>query len=133
MCYNFILQALFQSAQHLYEKREGSGAGAGSIPLPNGSGSGSGSPTLKKTVGFPSLLLKDSGWTPDAARRSDLCGILTRPRHFGLSQGGTPLQVRGQVISAADPGCLIPDPNFSIPDPGSKRFLNRDADPHKRF
>jgi hypothetical protein len=30
----FILQALFQSAQHLYEKREGSG----SIPLTNGSG-----------------------------------------------------------------------------------------------
>jgi hypothetical protein len=25
MCLNFILQALFQSAQHLYEKREGSG------------------------------------------------------------------------------------------------------------
>jgi hypothetical protein len=27
LCYNFILQALFQSAQHLYEKKEGSGAG----------------------------------------------------------------------------------------------------------
>ncbi len=35
----FYLQALFQSAQHLYEKREGSG----SIPLTNGSG-GSGRP-----------------------------------------------------------------------------------------
>jgi hypothetical protein len=33
---NFILQALFQSAHHLYEKREG----FGSIPLTNGSGSG---------------------------------------------------------------------------------------------
>jgi hypothetical protein len=31
------------SAQHIYEKREGSGAGsgAGSVPLTNGSGSGS--------------------------------------------------------------------------------------------
>ncbi len=36
LCYNFILQALFQSAQHIYEKREGSGSG----PLTNGSGSG---------------------------------------------------------------------------------------------
>ena len=36
----FILQALFQSAQHLNEKREGSGSGAGSIPLTNESGSG---------------------------------------------------------------------------------------------
>jgi hypothetical protein len=26
---NFILQALFQSVQHIYEKREGSGAGSG--------------------------------------------------------------------------------------------------------
>jgi hypothetical protein len=43
MCWNFILQALFLSAQHLYEKREGSrsGARAGSIPLTNRSGSGS--------------------------------------------------------------------------------------------
>jgi hypothetical protein len=36
----FILHGLFQSAQHLYEKREGSGAGSGSIPLTNGFGSG---------------------------------------------------------------------------------------------
>jgi hypothetical protein len=42
--YFFILQALFNAAQHHYEKREGSGAGsgAGSVPLTNGSGS----PTL---------------------------------------------------------------------------------------
>ncbi len=33
---NFILQVLFQSAQHIYEKREGSGSGA--VPLTNGSG-----------------------------------------------------------------------------------------------
>jgi hypothetical protein len=33
LCSNFILQAFFQSAQHLYEKREGSG----SSPLTNGS------------------------------------------------------------------------------------------------
>jgi hypothetical protein len=42
--YNFILQALFQSAQHIYEKREGSGSG--SVPLTNGSRSGSGSLAL---------------------------------------------------------------------------------------
>jgi hypothetical protein len=37
-CKNFILQALFQSAQHIYEKRKGSGSGF--VPLNNGSGSG---------------------------------------------------------------------------------------------
>ncbi len=36
-----FLQALFQSAQHLYEKREGSLSGSGSVPLTNGSWSGS--------------------------------------------------------------------------------------------
>jgi hypothetical protein len=41
---SFILQALFLSAQHLYEKREGSG----SIPLTNVSGSGS--PTLQESI-----------------------------------------------------------------------------------
>jgi hypothetical protein len=36
--------------------------------------------------------------------------------------------------SVADPKCLsrIPDPNFSIPDPGSKRFLIPNPDPHKK-
>jgi hypothetical protein len=38
LCLNFILQALFKSAQHLYEKKEGSGSGF--IPMTNGSGSG---------------------------------------------------------------------------------------------
>ncbi len=41
-CKNFVLkyflQALFQSAQHIYEKREGSGSG--SVTLTNGSGFG---------------------------------------------------------------------------------------------
>jgi hypothetical protein len=37
---NLILQALFQSAQHLYEEREGSRDVAGSAPLTNRSGSG---------------------------------------------------------------------------------------------
>ncbi len=53
----------YQSAQHIYEKREGSGSG--SVPLTNGSGSempkkcgscgsgsGSGSPTLQKAKPF---------------------------------------------------------------------------------
>jgi hypothetical protein len=47
-------QAFFQSAQHIYGKREGSEAGSGSIPLTVGSrsgrpkkcGTGPGSPTL---------------------------------------------------------------------------------------
>ena len=54
------MQSLFQSAQHIYEKREGSRAGSGSVPLTTGSGrrktcgscgfrSGSGSPTLAPT------------------------------------------------------------------------------------
>jgi hypothetical protein len=33
LCLNVILQALFQFAQHINEKREGSGAGSGSVPL----------------------------------------------------------------------------------------------------
>jgi hypothetical protein len=40
------LLALFQSAQHISEKKEGSGSG--SAPLTNGSGSGSGRPKKKK-------------------------------------------------------------------------------------
>ncbi len=35
-----ILQALFRSAQHLYEKKEGPGAVSVSVPLTNGSESG---------------------------------------------------------------------------------------------
>ncbi len=37
LCENVILQALFQSAQHIYWEREGSGArsGKGSVPLTN--------------------------------------------------------------------------------------------------
>jgi hypothetical protein len=35
LCSDLIFQALFQSAEHLYEKREGSGSG--SVPLTNGS------------------------------------------------------------------------------------------------
>jgi hypothetical protein len=42
-CYkNFILQSLFQSAQHFYEKRRG--PGSGSVLVTNGSGCGSGRP-----------------------------------------------------------------------------------------
>jgi hypothetical protein len=36
-----IFRELFQSAQHIYEKREGSGAGSGSAPVTNLTGSGS--------------------------------------------------------------------------------------------
>jgi hypothetical protein len=53
---NFILQTIFQSAQHLYEKK---GSGSGPIPLTNGPDPGvpetSGSPTragLEKTRVF---------------------------------------------------------------------------------
>jgi hypothetical protein len=37
--------------------------------------------------------------------------------------------------SVADPGCLsrIPDPTFSIPDPGSELSPSRIPDPHKRI
>jgi hypothetical protein len=49
--YNFILQPLHNSAQHFYEKREGSGAGSasGSVLVTNESGSGSGRP---KNIGI---------------------------------------------------------------------------------
>jgi hypothetical protein len=41
---NFILQLLFQSAQHFNEKWEGSASGSGSVLVTNGSGCGSGRP-----------------------------------------------------------------------------------------
>ncbi len=44
-----MLQALFQSAQHLFEKREGSG----SVPLTNGSGP----PTLVMWIGTGNVLM----------------------------------------------------------------------------
>ncbi len=50
-----LLQALFQSAQHLYEKREGSGSR--SIPLTNGSGSG-----RPKNMRIPTLLHSSLKW-----------------------------------------------------------------------
>jgi hypothetical protein len=56
-CQHFSLQALFQSAQHIYEKREpltnGFGSGSG-IPNTRGSrsGIGSGSPTLPERVPY---------------------------------------------------------------------------------
>jgi hypothetical protein len=37
---SLLSSALFKSAQHLYEKREGSGARSEPVPLINGSGSG---------------------------------------------------------------------------------------------
>jgi hypothetical protein len=36
----FASITVFKSAQHIYEKTEGSGVGSGSVPLTNGSGSG---------------------------------------------------------------------------------------------
>jgi hypothetical protein len=38
-------------------------------------------------------------------------------------------------FSVADPGCLsrIPDPNFSVPDSGSRVKMIQDPDPHKRI
>jgi hypothetical protein len=36
---NFILQPLFQSAQHFYEKKEGSGSASGFVLVTNGCGS----------------------------------------------------------------------------------------------
>ena len=44
-------------------------------------------------------------------------------------------QSRVRNTSVADPGCFtrITDPNFSIPDPGSKRFQIPDPHPHQRM
>ncbi len=55
LCSHFILQALFQSAQHLYVKKKGSGAG--SIPLTNRSGSGSRSGSPIRIVTVEEILL----------------------------------------------------------------------------
>ncbi len=53
-CKNFILQAIFQSAQHLYEKKDGSG----SVPLSNGSESGSWRPkNIRIQIRIPSTAI----------------------------------------------------------------------------
>jgi hypothetical protein len=59
MCFKiFILQTLFQTAQHLYERREGSVSG--SVPLTNGCGSG-----RPKNVLVNQLSVLQVGcWTP---------------------------------------------------------------------
>jgi hypothetical protein len=59
---NFILQPLFQSTQHFYEKRKGSGAESGSVLVTNGSGCGSKRPKnirirIPNTVFFTFWLL----------------------------------------------------------------------------
>jgi hypothetical protein len=57
-CVKFYFAGIFfQSAQHIYEKREGSGAGSGSAPLTNGSGFG------KPNTGFFADLQKNYGWS----------------------------------------------------------------------
>ncbi len=87
----FYLQALFQSAQHIYEKREGSGHG--SVPLTNDPdpdpggpktcgccGSGSGSKTLVPAGGYKDMSsifadqLRPSYTSPNAGGRG-VCGV----------------------------------------------------------
>ncbi len=56
--FKFILQALFQSSQHIYEKREGSG----SVPMTNGSGSGS-----RRLKNMRILRIRFQIWIPNIA------------------------------------------------------------------
>jgi len=60
------------------------------------------------------------------------CRTMLKTHYFlmNLFQEGSKISISGSV---ADLGCLfrIPDRNFSIPDPGSKRF--RIPDPHQKI
>jgi hypothetical protein len=104
LCY-FILQALFQSAQHIYEKRKGSGAGSGSAPLTNGSGSG-----RPRNMRIPNTVVFDA----------NVLVQFQRPNCKSLTGGYSRLW-----HSVADPGCL-----FRIPDPGSDFFPSQIPDPN---
>jgi hypothetical protein len=87
----FPKKALFQSAQHVYEKREG--AGSGSITLTNGSKSGSGSPTLLE---ISSLKIHGSVFF--------LLSLFAWQKTAGV---GAPVPVSGsgsRLIGSADPG-----------------------------
>jgi hypothetical protein len=87
---NFILQALFQSTQHLYEKREASGAGYGSVPLTNGSGSGR--PKNMRILRI--CILIPQHWSYDSAPRPRL----TLSRKLDRRHTGT-LRTRGNLLT----------------------------------
>ncbi len=122
-------------APHLHDIREGSG----SISLLNGSGSGRPKnmrilriririPNTGKNCGFSYFIIeRGGGLYADAARRSHLCRSLTRPRHHGLSQGGTPLQVGGQVYQWCGSGMFIPDPDLDFTHPGARIQGRKDS------
>ena len=128
------MQALFQSTQHLYEKREGSG----SIPLTNGSGSGRPKNIRIPWIRIPNtydqccgsgMLIPDPTFfhpgselshprSPDPGSSSKNLSILT------------PKKAKKWFLSSKkyDPGCSsrIPDPDADflpsrIPDPGVKK------------
>ncbi len=67
----FVDITVVQSAQHIYEKREGSGSG--SVPLTNGSGAGSGRPKnlriLRIRIRIPNTVYK--------MKKQDYCTGLT--------------------------------------------------------
>ncbi len=83
------MKAIFQSVQHLYEKREGSGAGSG--PLTNrpdpespktwGSGSRSGSPTLVDTYRYLYAAAGTRGGSEEVLLQHGVCWRtnVTRP------------------------------------------------------
>jgi hypothetical protein len=100
------MQALFQSAQHLYRKREGSESGAGSrsTPLTNGSGSGSGMPKNMQILRI---------WIPNTGFSSSLAppdAVHVAVPAIGGVRGGEALQLGGQnglpQLVEAQPGLL---------------------------
>ncbi len=81
LCKNFILQELFQSSQHIYEKREGSGArsGSGSRAVPLNTGSGSGRPKNMR------IQIPNTGWKACIPCNTDF----SSPEVVGLPGRGT--------------------------------------------
>ncbi len=55
-------QALFQSAQDIYWKREGAGSGSGSVPLTNGSGSGRAKNMRILRIRIPNIVADILSW-----------------------------------------------------------------------
>jgi hypothetical protein len=94
---NLILQALFQSAQHIYEKREGSGAG--SVPLTKGSRSGR---PKNMRIWFP-IRIHNTGW-----RRTCLAPTPTRKPGGTRPKGSRPFFCSSTSFRATTIGFRMP-------------------------
>jgi hypothetical protein len=119
LCYNFTLQALCQSAQHLYEKREGSGARSGFIPLTNGSGSG-----RPKNIWIRRIRIHNTGLCPlSGSNEPDLLQKFCRSRFSYTAENSA----TRQHLTSPVAGEAMPDPH--VQPPGNRLRVQEVAHP----